>query len=308
MQQLIAEGETQQAIQEMLSLTDQLDREDLREELLLQSAKYQDYEKGIRQGITSQEQQQILLSRINQALLQIIHQLSVAPNQSGNDKVLPVLEDSGKRPLWQWIVTASVVVGLIAGIAEISGFNLWSLFGSNSGTSPLQLTVYVHGPEGAQDIVLENKGAVMVDFGNRRDKQMIGENGRTNFGEVGSRFLNKEIKISIQAEGFVPTQPEKIYRYDGEPIYVEVKSSCRFCELKGTVQDDTGQLLSGIVIGIKGTELMDTTDQNGIFRIEVPAEQEKKEYILVAIIDGQILWDSFVTPNPDTPIEILLSK
>jgi hypothetical protein len=197
----------------------------------------------------------------------------------------------------------------VAGIAEISGSNLLTLFGASSSQAyPLQLTIYVHGPGGPQDIVLDNQGAVMVDFGNRRDKQRVGENGRTNFGEVGSRFLNKEIKITIQAEGFVLAKPEATYIYDGEPIYIELKSNCRFCLLRGTVQDDEGQLLSGIIIGLKGTELLDTTNQNGHFEIVVPIEQEKEEYILIAIDNGKIVWDNFVTPVPDTPIEILLSK
>ena len=136
----------------------------------------------------------------------------------------------------------------------------------------------------------------------------IGEHGRTNFGEISRSFLGKALPLSVKAEGYVMAHPDSSYVYDGEPIYLEVQSSCRFCKLAGTVQDIEGRLVPGLTVMVKGTELVDITDQNGRFFIQVPAEQEQEEYILSVVDDGRIRWENYVTPSPKSLIEILLPQ
>jgi len=305
LQQLIAQGKTGQAIDQLLQRTEHSGDTELREEVLMQSARYRDYAKARRLGTSSAEDQQTALARINQALLHISNQLPEDGDgdRSGGRRVKP-----RQTKAWQWVVGAGVVIGILSGIAGITGFNLKSLFGMGAAESPLQLTVYVHGPAGRQDIVLENEGQLILDLRNDRRVRKIGENGRTNFGEISRSFLEQPIPLSVQAEGYEMAHPDSSYVYDGEPIYLEVRSSCRFCKLVGTVQGPEGRLLPGLTVMVKGTELADTTGQNGRFFIQVPAEREQEEYILSVVDDGRIRWENYVTPSPESLIEILLPR
>ncbi len=308
LEQLIAQGKTEQVLRQLLVLSERQGYEDLREEVLLQYARYEEYSKGKRQGTSSTEGQQAYLARITQALLHLISQLPDELSLKPKEDILPDSFKARSKPWWQWMAGTIVIIGILAGIVGITGFDLKSLFGMIWPEKALQLTVYVHGPKSQQDIVLDDEGMLIADFGNRRDTRRIGEDGRTNFGEIGSRFLGKEIGLSLKAEGYEVSRPDTIYVYDGEPIYLEVKSSCQFCTLAGTVQSQGGRLLSGIVVMVKGTALEDTTDQNGRFLIKVPPEQEQEEYILSIVSKGRITWENYVTPSPESPIEILLSQ
>lgn len=72
---LIARNKTDTAIQELFKIAKATDDAEVEREVLLQSAKYQAYTKAKRQGTSGQEEQQLIISRINQALLQIIGEL-----------------------------------------------------------------------------------------------------------------------------------------------------------------------------------------------------------------------------------------
>jgi len=305
LQQLIAQGKTEQAIDQLLRLTERSGDTALREEVLLQASRYRDYAKAKRMGTSSTEDQQITLARINQALIQIIQQLSEEEEEKGSS-IGPA--DRPKAKTWQYVVGVGVVIGILSGIAVITGFNLKSLLGMGAANSPLQLTVYVHGPDGRQDVVLENEGQLLLDLRNDRRVAQIGEHGRTNFGEISRDFIGKEIPLSVQSEDYEMAYPDSGYVYNGEPVYLEVRSSCRFCKLTGTVQNSEGRLVPELVVMVKGTELADTTDQNGRFHIQVPAEKEQEEYILSVIEDGRIRWENYVTPSPESLIEILLPQ
>ncbi len=280
LQQLIAQGKTEQAIDQLLQLTEPSGNTELREEVLMQSARYRDYAKAKRLGVSSAEDQQTALARINPALLQIIDELPddtndgarIAASSSGPSK-------PGKISTWQWVVGAGVVVGILSGIAGITGFNLKSLFGLGAAESPLQLTVYVHGPDGRQDVVLENEGQVMLDLRNDRRTPQIGENGRTNFGEISRDFLGKAVPLSVQAEGYEMAHPDSNYVYDGEPIYLEVRKDKRLGLITGIVTDENKQGLAGATILIEN-DITASTDSMGRFRLRLPVDRIKESYQL----------------------------
>jgi hypothetical protein len=43
--------------------------------------------------------------------------------------------------------------------------------------SPFAVTVFVHGDSGKQDLVLRNRGAVLLDLGGDRRRELIGDRG-----------------------------------------------------------------------------------------------------------------------------------
>lgn len=73
----------------------------------------------------------------------------------------------------------------------------------------MQLTVYVQGTDDKPIFDLQNKGQIIVDFGNDRRAPLIGENGRTNLREIPEIFKGEKIPIVLQADGYEPIEPTR---------------------------------------------------------------------------------------------------
>lgn len=295
LQHLIAQGKTEQALDQLISLSEQAGYEDVREEALLQSARYQKYVKGKRQGTSNSEEQQTSISRINEAVLHLIGQLPDDLNPKIDSSIPRSSSEQISKPWWQWVVGGGVIIGILGGIAEFSGYNLQSIFGSEV-TAPLQLTVYVHGPDGPQDIIIEKEGKLIADFGNRRDTRQIGEDGRTNFGEIGRRFLGKAIGLFIEAEGYEVSYPDSVYIYQGEPIYLAVKRDSQLGIVQGKVRSRDGEsFLSNVLIEVAG--MTTSTDSLGNFYLGLPEEQWRNEYHIYARKNGYQLKEEKYYPK-----------
>lgn len=282
LQQLISQGKTEQAIDQLLRLTERSGNPELREEVLMQSARYRDYAKAKRLGTSSAESQQTAIARINQALLQISEQL---PEDSGGDGGGDSRAKPRKTKAWQWVAGAGVIVSILSGIAGFTGVNLKDIFGMGETNNPLQLTVYVHGPDGRQDVVLENEGQLLLDLRNDRRVAQIGEYGRTNFGEISRDFLRKAVPLSVQAEGYEMAHPDSNYVYDGEPIYLEVRKDKRLGLITGMVTDEKGRGLAGATILIEN-DTTASTDSIGRFRLRMPFDRIEESYQLTIQKEG----------------------
>ncbi len=89
--------------------------------------------------------------------------------------------------------------------------------------APFGLTVFVHGPNGRQDVILED-GALRLDVGEERKEYEIGNNGRTVFSGIPGQYRNAPVSIGLQAPGYEVAHPDTLYRLrPGEPIYLEIK-------------------------------------------------------------------------------------
>ena len=102
-----------------------------------------------------------------------------------------------KKKWWENIYNA-VVAFMIFAAALVTVLYYLNIRPHINGQS-LQLTVYVHGQYGKQHIVLENIGKLIVDFDNDRRTAMIGESGRTNFGEIPEKFNNQKIGVGLES-------------------------------------------------------------------------------------------------------------
>lgn len=282
---LIAKSKTNTAIQQLLEITKEIGDPELEEEVLLQSARYEAYTKAKRQGTSAPEEQQLTIARIHQALLQIISELPENRTTRNGRQVRDVADQPKGRPWWQWVVGLSVIISILGGIAEFSGINLLSLFGAGATDTSLQLTVYVHGPKGRQNIVLDNKGTLIADFGNRRDTRRIGEDGRTNFGEIDRRFLGKEIGLFVKADGFEVADPDTVYVYDGNPIYLAVQRPESMGLITGLIRDENENGLAGVTILIE-QDTLTQTDDLGRFRLNLPKDKIQESYRLTVQKDG----------------------
>ena len=106
LQTLLSQGNTKQVIKELLKLTQQ--QEDLYEETILQSARFEKLSKKKRLGTTSSDEINISLAQINEALLHIINRLENFEETQNKE-----------RSWWKYVTGAAVIIGILAGLAEI---------------------------------------------------------------------------------------------------------------------------------------------------------------------------------------------
>lgn len=143
--------------------------------------------------------------------------------------IFPTLTKNFTSKIFTLIINRMFILSLVATILGVSGFVIITIFGNSRPVDheedPLSLAIYVHGPEGVKDIILEHKGNLTAHFGNENyfRKSTIGENGRIFFDEIPIRFKGKEVGIYVEAGGFELSKPDTIYNLDGKPIYVAVR-------------------------------------------------------------------------------------
>ena len=293
LQKLIAEGKTKQAIEHLLTLRESLPDSDLRQQILMLSGRFEQYNKDRNLDLSSTEEQSHSIAKINKALLDLIDKL---PGEAATKaQATPVPEQAtAKKNLWTYITGMALVIGLLGSLAEI--LNFINIIPSNS-SEPFQLTIYVHGPGGLQDYVLENDGELLVDLGGDRRFAKIGEKGRTVFNEVPARFQGQTVAIAVKADNFVPVDADKQYSLEGKAIYYEVQKDPKLGLVKGTVKTSVGaSLLPGVLVMIEN-EFTTTSDSLGRFLFEVPTEQIKEKYAVSFQKEGYKTLSEFYYPG-----------
>lgn len=236
LRQLIAKGRTEKALQLLLEITKELGDEDLREEALLQSSKYEQYAREKRLGTSSSEVQRMAIAQINQALAYLVRQLpdewleknypnykdTEGPSAEGAEPESSLINEglvspvgmaeslnpsnsgamSGKatllnrKTLWKWIVGLGIVVGIFAGFSQIGEVTLKDFFSSPSLESNT-VTVLAHSPEGKDQLVLPNRGIVQLIYGDAKVHEPVNKNGVATFRQVPSQFFEPDAKVEI---------------------------------------------------------------------------------------------------------------
>ena len=212
------------------------DTDDIRKQALGLSSRFHQLKQEQSAGTLEDAEYRLQLNRITVALVELADEISDHRfNKKGN---LPMA----------W--TKEISIATILMICFVSGYFLLRNHIPTMEPGSMQLTLYVHGPKGPTDAVLEHTGKVIVDFGNDRRDPVIGENGRTNLGEIPRKFKNREIVIGLEAKGFNPADPGKTYLMYGTPIYYAVKPDNSLAIIVGIVTDATSlSFLEGVAQG-----------------------------------------------------------
>ncbi len=206
------------------------------------------------------------------------------------------------------MTAAAVLMTIVGGV--VTFLQYLDISPGHNGQS-LQQTVYVHGQDGKQHIVLENTGKLVVDFDNDRRTAMIGEDGRTNFGEIPEKFSNQKIGIGLDAPGYELIDLHKQYKLHGKPIYLAVKRDNRLGMISGRITNREGSEFIKDALVMVGHDATTTTDELGIFKITLPVNMQVKDkntpYKLIVKKEGyETIREDYYPGTPD--FEIRLEK
>jgi hypothetical protein len=173
--------------------------------------------------------------------------------------------------------------------------------------SATSATVFVHGKKGKQDMILRQKGFVIMDLHGERKRASINENGQAFFQNLHS---GDSVRLDIDfSEPYKTIFPDSVYIIQpGSTIYLQVALQ-GIGEVRGMVLYNAVPLADVTVklIGKTGI-LLDTTNSTGDFSFTIPERMQTNEYQVWFIKEGfkAISYPAF--PQTGEPLNIVMEK
>lgn len=133
LEDLLIQGKTKQVINKLLEYTKSTENTDIHQEIIKISARYKEYEKQRMGNLTSNENLNISLNQIQDTLLTII-QKTFSDNPEITDAAINSTKP--KFDLWKVLGSVAIIIGIIAGIAEFSGYSLRDIMTKPSTETP----------------------------------------------------------------------------------------------------------------------------------------------------------------------------
>jgi len=165
------------------------------------------------------------------------------------------------------------------------------------------LTVFVHGPGGKNDIVLRNRGKVVLHLGGNLTKAPILEDGQAMFAEIPANFRNQLVTVGIEDADYELVDGGE--RKLGETsLYLEVRR--KPIRIVGNVVDEEGKAVQSAEVTVVGVRPA-TTDPSGNFELVVPPERARDDLTLQVRSDGFEPWRGTVVPNGG-PTTVVLKR
>lgn len=299
---LIAKDRLDKVIDDLLLYTQSLADDRYHDDMIRLSARWKANERGRMLRTLSADQYNVEKNIISDALLALIGELGAANNAETNGSANPA--PTGKVDFWKKVGYAGLILGILASMVKIIEFCNKP---SAANGEAMQLTVYVQGTDGKPVAEIQNSGKIIVDFGNDRRAPLIGENGRTNLGEIPEKFRGEKIPIVLQADGYEPADASRHYIMDGKPVYFLIRRDNSLGRIQGIVKDRSGEkFIAGALVMID-QDSTTTTDSLGRFHLLMPPDKHKDTYTLTVKKDGYKVKNEYYKPKSGS-IEIRLER
>ncbi len=271
------------------------------DDLVLQKSRYNMIKTSKLNGVISDPDYLLELGKIRHAVLELVNGLAEHWPADGLESVRPGKSHPISIPAKSFF---SGKIGAFLGVSAVLAVVLIYVLRS---PDSMQLTVYVQDTAGKPIPELQNIGKVIVRFDNDLRDPVIGENGRTNLGEIPNKFQDKQIEVVLVAEGYEAVSPGKKYILDGAPIYLAVQRDSSLGLIQGIVKDRSGeQFIEGALVLID-QDTTTTTDALGRFRLVLPPRKQRETYALTIKKEGFRVKNEYYKPKSGD-IEIRLDK
>ncbi len=310
----LADGDLERVITGLRIAHKKLGDKGLAQAVDFQSSRYKGLQNNYLKGLINHSDYSIEVAKIRLSLQEVIVGLpdgwnleelaTVPPTPSDRVTTNQPVTTLSESTFWKKMGYVAIVAGILGGFAEFCNFI--NIFPNSSGDS-LQLTVYVQDANSKPIPELQNRGQIIVRFGHDLRDPVIGENGRTNLGEIPSDFRGKEVEVVLVAEGWEPVSPGKKYKMDGGQIYLTVRRDNSLGTIQGIVQTrDGSEFVAGALVMVDHDTTV-YTDSLGRFRLVLPEKMHKESYLLTVKKAGFKEARELYRPKT-TPADIRLEK
>lgn len=278
---LYQKGHTQRVIELLLSLNLNISIQTLVNQIAAEQSQLNKKKIG---GTISPSEADASQNRINERLIHLINE----------NEAIYTISPERKKPFIK--KKTLLIIGLMSSLLFISYLII-----------SLQLTIYIEDEKG--NVILENNGELVVNFGNDRRTAMIGEDGRTNFGEIPIKFLWSKIKIGFDVQGYQIVDKKNEFIFKGKPIHLVVSRDNSLGIIEGQVKYQNEFVADALVLINNDTTVL--TDKLGIFKIILPPHMRvnslEEKYNLTITKDGYISKLAKYYPTAST-WEVFLTK
>lgn len=256
---LVSNGNTEKALDTILSM----ELSPKAKTLVIQiKASFENLQRNRMKGLVSFEQENIERNKINDRFLRVL-------NDDFSDK-------SKSRAWWEYVVGFGIVVGVLGGIAEFSGWNIREIFSGSAANDTFTVTVFVHGKKGKDDRILKNQGHVMLGLRTNEMPCSINEKGEATFKEIPIGFKGLKVPIRIDhQQPYRATYPDSAYTLEpNAAIYLEVSLEGAD-RIFGKVMDfKTEKWIDSVRVSIEN--FYTYTDKFGWFELPIPEDKQRK--------------------------------
>jgi hypothetical protein len=166
------------------------------------------------------------------------------------------------------------------------------------------LAIYVHGPNGPQDVVLRNSGMVALDL-DERVTQQIGDKGQAVFPAVPAKFRDQEVAVSLQSDVFETSR--QIHKLRLTPPLVYLPVDLRMGHIDVHVTDVKGEPVSDAEIRVE-SQLLGKTNAEGDMKSEVALTNADQNPKLRVQHSGYQPWSAEISVYGTKQIEIQLTR
>jgi hypothetical protein len=292
LRQLIAEGKTNQALDELRLAT--ANDADLTNEVTLLSSRFENIQRQRRLGLSDRSDIQMELNKINDALLAIIGKLGKTPPSVST----PLLSQT--RLIWLGGGLIALI-GILANLTTILDY--LGLKPTESGKE-INVAVNVADKEGKLIPNLNNNGAyvVMTTSGGGAPQELIDDKGKANFTNI---KVGDKVRLKINFSE--PYHPLK-------DTFYTVPADGRIDLVVGLENQDrvSGRVfykekpLPGVIVSID--DLRATTDDLGFYKIKIPEAMQRKKQTVYFNKTGFKTLIKNTFPQTDTPLDVVMEK
>lgn len=218
-------------------------------------------------------------------------------------------ENKGKRPIWHFITGVGVIIGILAGLGRITGYNIQDLFGAKKAIASNTVMIKVNSQN---DIALPAKGKVYLTYGNAQIGKEISNNNEAVFTEVPAGYFEKgnQVKITFndpQGEPYYAVYEDSIYQLQPNQSIELLVALKGLNKLYGIVKDfETNEYIEGARVSVFNLETY--SDKNGWWELEITEVGKlRKFYTVRASKEGYQNWEKGDTPaQTEREIPILM--
>ncbi|MGB1206224.1 MAG: TIR domain-containing protein [Chitinophagales bacterium] len=173
---------------------------------------------------------------------------------------------------------------------------------------PFDVTVFVHGENGKQDMVLRQKGNIIMDFSGERRPVPIDANGKAIFHNIAANKAGHTILLDIDfSEAYRPIITDSPYVLQpNTDIYLQVALQ-NLDKIEGTVFDgETEEPLENVSVSIGKLETF--TLKNGFYELQIPKEKQREKQNVTFAKDGFKTEVKSVHTQDNEPIKIVMER
>lgn len=167
--------------------------------------------------------------------------------------------------------------------------------------SSFDLTVRLHGPAGPTQLITD--GRVMVDFGENRRTEPIGDNGQARFLQIPPRFRAGTVRVIPIVERYALRDTSRFRIPPDGVIELQLDRIPDSTRLRGTVFDPAGRTVAGARLSFSDGLAETRTNENGEFSIILPAAEGQTMPLLVTL-DGAVVYDNYAVISASNSLRI----